>query len=831
MARDTSKRELEYHVDQIAWIMDPEAGPGKLLRFVLAHCKETKKMWTVYEVKSSERSFRYYWYIFILTALAYHLLQKDDQEQFTVSGEQFVQFPLHANDPVYGLMVRHYYGLNVKETDGKPYRYLAIPVTLRQGMRAIFKPVSRGGGAKNSRIELTADFTRADFSFWNVRDFPVDMFADQTPREVDIKKLNFPKIPVSPDVIDASIRQIHLSKWWNLWEKGSRKKKAARISHEYFQPIEDTLQISATDRQSKWFRNSGPIYVDFRDGKICINKKRVAALEKHILSHKISMLEWPSGTGKTVLVRSVCYEHLGDEDRKIFYFDCGHDREFLVLELINEIERKDGILIVENIHLAIRKLRIIFLELQSRNLPDKHILFTSSVRISERAFLSPDELAEMNFFPQHELFEDADEIISRYTSGELEQPLPLMKHEDIKKITRGNYKWLGYVLQGCVKEMGKGDPKQWLRKGVMFELEHLEYGLENPVVLNRLNKHLPEVLVALSPLYMNEILTAEIFLTKNLHFKEQDLGALVDLGKITRHQSRDGHIFYGLPHMVQAGAYWKYGQAYKDRRNLGDYKKFIYDYALSGAPNTLEPILQSAANNKLLKRVSPHDEIADVVDIEIWEIIHWVRAENTTTLIDNNILPVLGQKLARCKDEFEIDLFVSGICNNSQEAEISLDGLIDRRRDLGEDFSKSCQAVPTSPEIGLSLSAYENKACYLCDLFNFKEMRLRLSYEDDIISIGRSLALAVTIYPIFARKLLHSLKRRSLQDKMNRSETSDDWLTLCCFIYSYDPHVAFELFSLWDVEELERRFPNKQNLWCIVESFDALNLINKNAGL
>ena len=115
--KDTSKRELNYHIDKIAWVIDPGAGPEDLLKFVLARFNETGNVWTVYEVmsleivKSTKNPFRYYYYLFILSALAYQQLQKDTSKQSATSKEPLVQFPIYAKDPVYGRLVKYYYGL------------------------------------------------------------------------------------------------------------------------------------------------------------------------------------------------------------------------------------------------------------------------------------------------------------------------------------------------------------------------------------------------------------------------------------------------------------------------------------------------------------------------------------------------------------------------------------------------------------------------------------------------------------------------------------------------------------------------------------------------
>ncbi|MFC1794881.1 hypothetical protein ACFL3Q_15000, partial [Planctomycetota bacterium] len=588
--KDNSKRDLNYHIDKIAWVLDPDAGPEDLLKFVLARFKETGDMWIVYEVTSLEvkptkNPFRYYYYLFILSALAYQQLQKDNRKRSTTSKEPLVQFPIYAHDSVYGLMVRHYYNIGGKEKDGKGYRYLAIPDKLRQGMRAMFEPNTKGNAAKKSKITLIDGFTTESFHFWNLEGFPVDIFSGQTLKEVDIEKLNFPKTPVDIDVINDSIHKFRFSKRWFYWEKG-RKSKGIAKETPYFEPIEDILRMDMPSeglfKDPAWFRPSGPLAIDFQHRRVHINKEKVADLKEHVLNHQISMLESPAATGKTVLVRSLAFEPYEDKKSEIFHFDCASKRDFSPTELADEIGSTEGIFIIENMHLEPRKVSPLFSKLQ--NLTNRHILFTSRPLFRKREYLSTDDLREIHFFPQPKLFEDADKIIDLYFSGVLEHPLSSEKRNKVKKNTSGNYKMLGYALEGCVQKKGKGEPEKWLEVGVNRELQRLEYVIEGT---DGPNSIFPEIVLALSPLYMNEVLTEESFLRDELHFDKDDLKALsilVELGEVTSQKTQDGYVFYGLPHSVQAKAYWEYGLTYRNRKALPEYEEFIHKYAVSDTP-------------------------------------------------------------------------------------------------------------------------------------------------------------------------------------------------------------------------------------------------------
>jgi len=157
--------------------------------------------------------------------------------------------------------------------------------------------------------------------------------------------------------------------------------------------------------------------------------------------------------------------------------------------------------------------------------------------------------------------------------------------------------------------------EDWLEVGVNRELQRLEYSTEGSDGPSQL---FPEILLALAPLYMNEVLTEESFLRDELHFNRDDFQALedlVELGEIKTQRTQDGFVFYGLHHSTQAEAYWNYGTIYRNRRNMPEYEDFIYRYASFGPPNGIEAIHKIGKDElrRIVKRLDTNDKLLSLI--------------------------------------------------------------------------------------------------------------------------------------------------------------------------------------------------------------------------
>ena len=260
----------------------------------------------------------------------------------------------------------------------------------------------------------------------------------------------------------------------------------------------------------------------------------------------ICILEGSPGAGKTALVRNLAYDLRSKRQTNVFYFK-GTDFDPVILA--REINHIKGVVIIEDIHIKPEKYQILYSQLNLN--PDRHILFTSRPQLSIQKCSTNTDFAKIPCL-RLKPFEQADEIIKSFADDHHDPSLSWSPtvYQNIKEISGENFWLLSWALEGYVKKHGAGDPKSWLKERVTAYLYHLE----------KLNAAFPEVIVALSALYQNEVLTAEKFLVDNLGFDSSVLDMLVGRGEIIYTQTSDGYFLFGLHHSVLAKLYWEYGQ-------------------------------------------------------------------------------------------------------------------------------------------------------------------------------------------------------------------------------------------------------------------------------
>jgi len=595
-------------------------------------------------------------------------------------------------------------------------------------------------------------------------------------------------------------------------------RNSVKIRYEYFRPIENILGIEIPKtgifKDPVWFRGSGPLAIDFQKGRIYRNKEKVTALKNHVLKHKISMLESPVATGKTVLVRSLAFEACDNKDLRIFYFDCDSTRGFLPTDLVNELESKEGIFIIENIHLEPRKLQSIIRQLL--NLTNQHVLFTSRPLFREREYLSPDELKEIHFFPQPVLFEDTDNIIDLYTSSNLGHSLPLEERNRIKEVTSGNYKMLGYALQGYVQKQGKGEPEEWLEKGINHDLQRLEYvigGQDNP------NPRFPEIVLAISPLHMNEVLTAESFLRNQLHFDREDINALntlVELCEITSQRATNGEIFYGLPHSAQARAYWMYGVMYKKRSVLPEYADFIYDYVKSNASNGLEAITQAdrSVSKALVTRLDAEGALAGTIEKECsYEVlIRWIRATEHHVLSKKNVQMALAHRLETFDDGIKSSLCLDFICDRDDKIALNVWNLMNHRATLDRILAKN-NAFDIAWYVLHFRSCLDGVSTQLWTMLGSNTLVAKLDEEQSVLGIGMLLAEVCEDDPQLGRIIWDCLDHHKLATKLSQTERVRDVCLCLARIYKSPIGETNEKWVLTQLEAAAKRLMKEKFLW------------------
>lgn len=346
----------------------------------------------------------------------------------------------------------------------------------------------------------------------------------------------------------------------------------------HFQRIEDVLEID-NNKEAQWFRKSGPLVTDFINGCIYEHKKLLNQLQDIVISNNITILEGDKATGKTVLARNLAFRLINHKDEiKIYHYSC-RKVQFDIAGMAKELNSLQGVIFIEDVHLKTRFIIEVLSQIKSN--PDRHILLTARPPFRQNPFDDLYDVKSLPFMPL-KAFYGVAHVIKEYCkqhSGNFEWTCEIKKA--VKAISNGNFWLLAYAFEGCKELHGKGKIENWVKTGIDIELRRMETEGQNV-----------EVLLALSPLYINEVETQESFLTEKFGFTFKDLNILVDYGEITRQEDSDGTVFYGLSQSSIAEAYWEHGKRYKKRLGLNDYKKFLYEYVSYGVSNGLTAILK-----------------------------------------------------------------------------------------------------------------------------------------------------------------------------------------------------------------------------------------------
>jgi hypothetical protein len=370
--------------------------------------------------------------------------------------------------------------------------------------------------------------------------------------------------------------------------------------------VEEVLETK-NPPPARWFREGGQVYSDFKQEKF-YRRPEAEAVEKKILSNRFFLLEGEAATAKTTIVRTIMYDLHEARERKIYYFDVARRRSFDEDLLIRSIRSVPGLFITENVHLEPRKVQWIYERFEKD--PDRRFLLTW--RRPDKEFQDPEakklyEIPKLTLEP----FTEIDRLIDSYCSDPDTPAVVRQKCQDILNVSKKDFWLLACALQGCGDTHGQGDPLSWIANKVETRLVGLET-CDDPHA-----DQYPEIIVALSALYKNEVLTTKSYL-KKLGFSRAALNGLVRRGEITWQEGPDNNIFYGLHHSTLADAYWEHGGKYIEDAKLQDYEEFIYDYSVSGVPNGLQAILRAGKEiaHSLVRRLCNEEAMPNIVEHE-----------------------------------------------------------------------------------------------------------------------------------------------------------------------------------------------------------------------
>jgi len=247
-----------------------------------------------------------------------------------------------------------------------------------------------------------------------------------------------------------------------------------------------------------------------------------------------------------------------------------------------------------------------------------------------------------------EPFDETENITKRFCSHPATPKVVTKKRTQFLEMSKMNYWLLAFALQGCAKSPENSEPKSWIADEVKEYLRNLKT-CNDPYC-----DQYPGILLALSPLYKNEVSTAEHYLIDKLKFTEPALNDLVKRGEITEQNDLNDNTLYGLPHSSLADAYWEHGQQYLRREDLRDYVTFIRDYATSNVTNGLTAIMKSnySVRSSIISDLWKSGEIASAIKSEnsMATIASWHMGHCFVDAPDTAVSEVLARKIAVAGD-------------------------------------------------------------------------------------------------------------------------------------------------------------------------------------
>ncbi len=601
-------------------------------------------------------------------------------------------------------------------------------------------------------------------------------------------------------------------------DTGNSKEQQGSI--EPLQHISHILKIGAEYKEtstSHWFRPTGPIAIDFDDKKVCSRKSKVNELTKLVMDNPFSLLVGEAATGKTVLARDMAYTLYKEGSHDIYYFKY-RDFDFDICELAEVINSLRGIIILEDMHLNILKFQQLYSFLRPNQ--SRHLLFV--LRDGLDSFQDLTNYDDLRKLPALHInpFEDADKIIEDYCNHSKTPRIVWNRRNQVKEISNGDFWLLAFALQAAAKEDDE-KPIEWLKDGIEGYLQSLENCGDE-----KFEDNYPRILLALSPLSMNEVFTHEKFLMK-LGFRRDELKALCKRGEIVR-QEKNGDIFYGLPHSSLAKAYWEHGKKYRDY--LPEYEDFIYDYAKSGVCNVLEAVAKTddVMRKVLLKRISNAGLLPSIVKSEnALENVTYILlcdSDFCAEIMSDELIQVLSSRIDNTDDMINAGKWIG--CLGGIDYGDQLWENVDHKK-LADKLSSSVNLRHVGYFLGF-LREYSNKA---------ERVFWRLIKQEKLVERLNGTDISRDVFVFFLHmlecdektgmKLWNQIDQDNLAHRISHCSDYHQTVKALFDIFKHTPEINLGFLADADWQTIGSKLSKDESAWKISSSITLTGMLNK----
>jgi hypothetical protein len=412
-------------------------------------------------------------------------------------------------------------------------------------------------------------------------------------------------------------------------------------------------------------------------------------------------------------------------------------------------------------------------------------------------------------------FDDFKGLIKCFCSHR-ETPEAVYRHrEQLLEVSKNNYWLLAFALKGCTNAHGKGEPISWIADEVKKYLRNLE------TCEDTYDDQYPRIVVALSPLYKNEVLTVESYLIEKLGFTKPALYDLAKRGEITRQEDSSENMLYGLPHSSLARAYWEHGRQYIQQRRLQRYEEWICDYAGAVVPNGLAASLKSDPDTMELvfNRLYAQHYIEAAIENEtdFHTVASWLYSDRCRYPVSYEILRILVRRMSLSNDFFSIGDCLGGVHSHQPEQAQRLWDVVDKRglanrMSITEDFLGLSQLIEC-----LRLYVSESAAERILELVDLNLLGNNLA---DTPNAG---AACLLISQIFATSVNQGGRLSTIIDTkklatnlMNHENTSLVFEGLGC-LFGRSDILGGRIWKLLDKSKLAARLNGIEDVYLLTE--------------
>ena len=572
------------------------------------------------------------------------------------------------------------------------------------------------------------------------------------------------------------------------------------------------LKVESTD-SAIWFRPTGAISRDLdAEHRKVYRRKEIDPLREKIMAEPFHILEGEAASGKTTIVRTLMYELLEQEVGDVLYFNISDHRGFDQAQLMRELRATESVCIIEDIHLEPHKIQWICQSLPTNQ--GRHILLTA--RPSYRSFQDYFMKDLSGIDTTHLEADDAiDGIVEAFCSDPETPGAVRERRAEIVEISGTNLWLLAFALRGCKKQQGLGSPKNWIANEVGRVLRNLE------TCGDECADQYPGILVALSPLQMNETVIAERYLVA-LGFTRLALNGLVQRGMIGRQSAQDGYIFYCLPHSTIATAYWEHGLEYRRLHNMVEHASCVYEYARLGVPNSLEALVRSprAMRERVEDRLVSERTLGELLaaDTSLTYLHPWCEGARSSVVMKDQVLRGLADNIQHCSLGFAHFVLLVKWLSSVKGIAGRLWGLLDRKR-------MRCGEIRSFLAAANLLESASTARREIYRIVDLNELAGELDLLDDPLAVCSQLAEFLKTDRGLGRTLWTYVDRDALAAKVLKRGN----LSTCieCLIAA-DLQIATELYNNMDRSELTLRLSQPTSV--CVEGIATVARVDKQFG-